>query len=161
MDDNFARADDKSPVVERFLRYKRVIQGRSKKTVDEYGLDLRTFFRYLISAREGSIPEEEAFDKISIACADDEFVRSITTLEILEFMAFCANERGNNAAARSRKLSAIKSFFKYLTVSEKLLTQNPANDIESPKKKQTLPKFLTLERRKRICSSKAAKRKKI
>ena len=102
MDDNFARADDKSPVVERFLRYKRVIQGRSKKTVDEYGLDLRTFFRYLISAREGSIPEEEEFEKISIACADDEFVRSITTLEILEFMAFCANERGNNAAKKQR-----------------------------------------------------------
>ena len=145
MDDNFARADDKSPVVERFLRYKRVIQGRSKKTVDEYGLDLRTFFRYLISAREGSVPEEEEFEKISIACVDDEFVRSVTTLEILEFMAFCANERGNNAAARSRKLSAIKSFFKYLTVSEKLLPQNPANDIESPKKKKSLPKFLSLE----------------
>ena len=118
MDDNFARADDKSPVVERFLRYKRVIQGRSKKTVDEYGLDLRTFFRYLISAREGSIPEEEEFEKISIACVDDEFVRSITTLDILEFMAFCANE---------------------------LLTQNPANDIESPKKKKSLPKFLSLD----------------
>ena len=118
MDDNFARADDKIPVVERFLRYNRVIQLRIKKTVDEYGLDLRTFFRYLISAREGSVPEEEEFEKISIACADDEFVRSITTLEILEFMAFCANELGNNAAARSRKLLAIKSSFKYITVSE-------------------------------------------
>ena len=145
MTDKFERADDKSPVAERFLRYKRVIQGRSKKTVDEYGLDLRTFFRYLIASRSGEIPPEEEFENISIACVDDEFVKSITTLEILEFMAFCANERGNNSAARSRKLSAIKSFFKYLTVSEKTMTKNPAGDIEAPKKKKALPKYLSLE----------------
>ena len=145
MTDKFERADDKSPVAERFLRYKRVIQGRSKKTVDEYGLDLRTFFRYLIASRSGEIPPEEEFENISIACVDDEFVKSITTLEILEFMAFCANERGNNSAARSRKLSAIKSFFKYLTVSEKIMTKNPAGDIEAPKKKKALPKYLSLE----------------
>ena len=145
MEEKYERSDDKSPVVERFLRYKRVIQGRSKKTVEEYGLDLRTFFRYLIVAREGNVPNEEEFEKISIACVDDEFVKSVTTLEILEFMAFCANERGNNAAARSRKLSAIKSFFKYLSAGEKLISKNPASDIEAPKKKKSLPKYLSLD----------------
>ena len=139
MEEKYERADDKSPVVERFLRYKRVIQGRSKKTVEEYGLDLRTFFRYLIAAREGNVPDEEEFEKISIACVDDEFVKSVTTLEILEFMAFCANERGNNAAARSRKLSAIKSFFKYLSAGEKLISKKPGKRYRSPEKEKNTP----------------------
>ena len=59
MDANTLNSKDKSPVVERFLRYKLVIQGRSKKTVEEYGLDLRTFFRYLLAV--GIIIEQRDF----------------------------------------------------------------------------------------------------
>ncbi|MBQ0010076.1 MAG: tyrosine recombinase XerC [Ruminococcus sp.] len=136
---------DKSPVVERFLRYKLVIQGRSRKTVEEYGLDLRTFFRYLVAARRGLPTDEESFEKISIACVDDAFVKSVRTLDILEFMAFCAGERGNSAVSRSRKLAAIRSFYKYLVTAEKLVEKNPAADIEAPKTKKTLPKYLSLE----------------
>lgn len=140
-----AHRDDKSPVIERFLRYKLVIQGRSKKTVEEYGLDLRTFFRYLIATREGLPVEGEEFENISVACVDEEFVKSIKTVDILEFMAFTASTRSNSAASRSRKLSAIRMFFKYMTTGEKIITQNPAADIESPKKKKALPKYLSVE----------------
>jgi site-specific recombinase XerD len=121
---------DKSPVVERFLRYKLVIQGRSKKTVEEYGLDLRTFFRFLIAMRDGISPQDDEFNEISIACVDEEFIRGIKTIDILEFMAYTAQARGNSSSARCRKLSAIRMFFKYLTVSEKIITVNPAADIE-------------------------------
>lgn len=136
---------DKSPVVERFLRYKLVIQGRSRKTVEEYGLDLRTFFRYLVAARKGLPTDAESFEKISIAYVNDAFVKSVKTLDILEFMAFCANERGNSAVSRSRKLAAIRSFYKYLVTAEKLMEKNPAADIEAPKTKKTLPKYLSLD----------------
>ena len=144
---------DKSPVVERFLRYKLVIQGRSKKTVEEYGLDLRTFFRFLIAMRDGISPNDEEFNEISIACVDEEFVRQIKTIDILEFMAYTAQARGNSAAARSRKLSAIRMFFKYLTVSEKIIELNPAADIESPKKKKSLPKHLSVVESKDLLHS--------
>ncbi len=153
MEEKIVHHDDKSPVVERFLRYKLVIQGRSKKTVDEYALDLRTFFRYMIAVRNGISIEGEEFDKISIACVDEEFVKSIKTIDILEFMAFTANTRGNSAAARSRKLSSLRMFFKYLTVSEKIIEINPAADIESPKQKKSLPKYLSVEESKNLLHS--------
>ena len=53
--------------------------------------------------------------------------------------------RGNMAAAKSRKLSSIKGFFKYLHVKRMMLESNPAINIETPKRKQALPKFLSME----------------
>lgn len=153
MQEKTANSKDKSPVVERFLRYKLVIQGRSKKTVEEYGLDLRTFFRFLIAMREGISPQDEEFEQISIACVDEEFIKTIKTIDILEFMAYTANARGNSAAARSRKLSALRMFFKYMTVSEKVIELNPAADIESPKKKKSLPKHLSVNESKDLLHS--------
>lgn len=147
---------DKSPVVERFLRYKLVIQGRSKKTVEEYALDLRTFFRYMLAIKNGLSLEGEEFDNISIACVDEEFVKNIKTIDILEFLAYTAGTRKNAASARSRKLSSLRMFFKYLMVSEKIIQTNPAADIESPKQKKSLPKYLSVKESKDLLHSVAS-----
>lgn len=135
--------EDTSPVVERFLRYKLVIQGRSPKTVDEYRLDLHTFFAYLAATRKGISPSSEAFGEVTIECVDNEFVKSVTTLDILEFLVYMANERGNSTSSRARKLSAIKTFFKYMVATERVMEKNPAADIETPKRKNALPKYLS------------------
>ncbi|MBR5187529.1 MAG: tyrosine recombinase XerC [Clostridia bacterium] len=135
--------EDTSPVVERFLRYKLVIQGRSPKTVAEYRLDLHTFFVYQITLREGISPDSEEFKQISIKTVNNRFIQDITTLDILEFLVYMANDRGNSTASRARKLSAIKTFFKYMVATERILERNPAADIETPKKKNALPKYLT------------------
>ena len=153
MEERTSHSSDKSPVVERFLRYKLIIQGRSEKTVEEYGLDLRTFFRFLIAMREGIPTGSAEFEEISIAKVDEDFVKTIKTIDIREFMAYTANSRGNSAAARSRKLSAIRMFFKYMTVSEKVISVNPAADIESPKKKKSLPKHLSVDESKDLLHS--------
>lgn len=60
-------------------------------------------------------------------------------------MDYAMRERGNNAATRARKTSSIRSFFHYLTNKKCLLSINPAEELEVPKKKKALPKFLTLE----------------
>ena len=52
---------------------------------------------------------------------------------------------GIAAASRARKLSAIKALYKYLTVSTKQIPNNPVKDIEFPKIRRSLPKYLTLE----------------
>ncbi len=135
--------EDTSPVVERFLRYKLVIQGRSPKTVEEYRLDLHTFFVYQIALREGISPKSEEFNQITIESVNNRFIQDITTLDILEFLVYMANDRGNSTASRARKLSAIKTFFKYMVATERILERNPAADIETPKKKNALPKYLT------------------
>lgn len=139
------KPNETSPLLERFLRYKLVIQGRSKTTVSEYHLDLYLFFRFIIARRSCIPTDSEEFEKIDISCVNEEFSKSIKTIDILEFMAYLASERDCGASARSRKLSAIKAYFKYLTSVERVMEKNPAVDIESPKIKRALPKFLSLD----------------
>ena len=57
------------PVLRDFLTYHETIQGHSKKTVDEYFLDLRTFFRY-IKIEKGRVPRATPLDEISISDVD-------------------------------------------------------------------------------------------
>ncbi len=133
------------PLVREFASYKSAIQNCSEKTVYEYTLDLRTFFRYLI-ARDNNISlSSEEFETIDVSRVDLSYIKKISTEDIYEFIMYADNIRGNMASAKSRKLSAIKGFFKYLTVKRFLLDDNPAINIESPKKKKALPKYLSLE----------------
>lgn len=133
------------PLVREFASYKSAIQNCSEKTVSEYLLDLRTFFRYLLARDRKISPDSEEFEQIDISGVDLEYIQNITTEDIYEFIMYADNVRGNMAAAKSRKLSAIKGFFKYLTTKRFMLDDNPAINIESPKKKQALPKYLSLE----------------
>ncbi len=139
------KSNETSPLIEKFLTYKLVVQGRSPKTVSEYHLDLRLFFRYIIARRENIDTSSEEFDNIDISIVDEEFVKNVTTGNIYDFMVYLSTERGAQASARARKLSAIKAFFKYTTAVLKITEKNPAADIEGPKKKKALPKYLTLD----------------
>lgn len=132
-------------ILSEFSSYKLVIQGCSAKTVDEYLLDLGTFARFIKSKRSGVSPESEDFLNISLQDADAQFFKSVTTPEIYEFLLYAGKVRGNMWSAKSRKLSAIKALYKYMTVKKNMDFVNPAVNIESPKPKKTLPKFLTLE----------------
>ncbi len=132
-------------LVREFASYKSAIQNASEKTVSEYLLDLRTFFRFLVARDKKISPDSDEFERIDISGIDLEYIKNITAEDIYEFLMYTDNIRGNMAAAKSRKLSAIKGFFKYLSVKRMMLEENPAADIEAPKKKQSLPKFLSLE----------------
>lgn len=138
------------PIVRDFASYKSAIQNCSVKTVSEYLLDLRTFFRFLVADRQGISPESEEFLNIDIKGLDIEFMRSITTEDIYGFLMYSGTVRQNMWSAKARKLSAVKAFFKFLTVKRKLLEVNPAIDIESPKPKKALPKVLTMEEAKML-----------
>ena len=138
-----------------FLAYHETIKGQSQRTVSEYYLDLRMFFRF-IKLMRSDMPIQTRLDDIPIKDVDLEFVRQITTSEIFDFLSYLANDRnpdpdspapdlGISAASRARKLSAIKSFYKYLTVRTKQLKENPVADVEYPKLRKSLPKYLTFE----------------
>ncbi len=135
------------PIFLEFANYKVAVQNRSRQTVDEYLSDLDQFFRYLICARRHSfrnIPMEE-FESQSLHQVDLPLCGSVTANEIIYFVGWEASERDNRAAARARKLSALRSFFKYLSTTKHYLPENPARDVEGPQVKQALPKFLSLE----------------
>lgn len=140
--------DEFPRVVREFASYKTSIQGCSQKTVEEYLLDLRTFFRYLLANDQGIHPDSDEFVEIDISKIDIDYIRAIRTEQIYDFLLYTGNVRKNMWASKSRKLSAIKGLFKFLTVKRGYLEENPAANIESPKRKKTLPKFLSLEESK-------------
>lgn len=156
--------DSDCPLILRdFLSYHENIKAQSPKTISEYYLDLRMFLRF-IKLMRSDMSITTRLDEISIKDVDIEFVRSITTSDVFEFLSYLANDRNPNpdspysetgieAAARARKLSAIKSFYKYLTVRTKQLQENPVADLEYPKLRKSLPKYLTLDQCQALLSS--------
>ena len=134
-----------SEQVQQFAIYKRTIQGCSEKTVNEYMLDLRTFFRYLIAKDKGIDIESEDFIKIDITPIDADYLSKIKTEQIYEFLFYTGDTRKNMWSAKARKLSAIKGLYKYMTLKRNYFEENPAINIESPKPKKALPKFLNLD----------------
>ncbi len=133
------------PVLRDFANYKAVIQGCSPRTVNEYMLDLRSFFRYLIARREGISPGSDAFSGISLMGVDLDFLQKVDASDIYDFLFYCEREAGNAPSARARKLSAVKGLFRYYTAKRNQLPADPSANIETPRRKQALPKFLSLE----------------
>ena len=146
---------DAPPILRDFLVYHETIQGHSRRTVDEYFLDLRNFFRFL-KLDKGRVARNTPLDQISIDDVDLELVSSVTLSDVYSYMNYLSRDRivhpnspdahsGLSAPARARKVAAIRSFYKYLTNKAKLLSENPVQDLDSPHLKKTLPRYLDLE----------------
>lgn len=131
-------------IISEFLGYLQTIRGKSPKTIDEYYLDLRTFFRFMKRYRN-IVPKNTPFEDIKINDINIDFIRSITLTDVYSYLNYVMTERGNNAKTRSRKSSSLRMFFMYLTNKTGQLAQNPIQELENPKLKKSLPKFLTLE----------------
>ena len=137
--------DEFPQILREFASYKTAIQGCSQKTSDEYLLDLRTFFRFLLAKDRGIDPDSDKFTEIDISIVDVKYIKGITAEKIYDFLLYTGNVRQNMWSAKARKLSAIKGLFKFMTVKRGYLDENPAANIETPKRKKTLPKVLSLD----------------
>jgi len=138
------RFQDCPQILQDFLYYMLTIRGRSAKTVDAYHTDLRTFLRYIKSVKT-DLPPDLDFHEIDISDIDIDLIRRITLSDVYGFLNYTMSERENNSKTRSRKVSCIRSFFKYLTAKAGLLEENPVKDLETPSLKKSMPKYLTLE----------------
>lgn len=138
-----------------FLAYHETIKGQSPLTISEYYLDLRMFLRFMKLMRN-DMPIDTRLEDIPIKDIDIHFIEEISTSDVFDFLSYLTNDRtpdpdaavpehGISASSRSRKLSSIKSFFKYLTVRTKQLDENPVAELEYPKLRKSLPKYLTME----------------
>jgi len=137
-----------------FLAYHENIKAHSKRTVDEYYLDLRNFFRYMKQIKDPSL-YATPLNEISILDVDITFVKNITLTDIYDYLTFLTRDRpqqpnsqnsgyGLNPNSRARKIATLRSFFNYLTKKVHLLEESPIKDLDSPKIRKTLPKYLTL-----------------
>lgn len=151
------------PILRDFLSYHETIKAHSQSTVDEYFLDLRNFFRYLKMTRDPSLRGNE-LNEIDIMDVDLDYVKTVTLTDVYGYMTYLSRDRvlhqnsrnseyGLSTSSRARKLSTIRSFYGYLTNKVHLIEQNPVKDIDSPKLKKTLPKYLTLDQSMQLLDS--------
>ncbi|MEZ0536035.1 tyrosine recombinase XerC [Caldicellulosiruptoraceae bacterium PP1] len=140
--------NDVPSYVKEFLNYMLTIKNKSFNTVKEYHYDLRTFLRYLKAKNEGSlncISNHEDLNKFDVSDFDIEEIRKINLSDLYEYFTFITIKLRNSSYARSRKVASIKAFFNYLFSKTKLIPNNPAKELESPKIGLRQPKHLTLE----------------
>ena len=108
------------------LRYQRHLSGH---TLSNYARDLHRFAQYLDTL------EIDSWDKVDEAC----------------IRQFIAQRHRQQISARSsqRELSALRSFFNYL-ITEQQLAYNPAQSVQAPKAKQSLPKTLDVDQMQQL-----------
>ncbi len=109
-------------MIDKFLDYLRFERNRSELTVKNYGDDLRAFEKFFRDLK----------NPVSWESVDSDVVRNW-----MERMM----DEGNNAASINRRLSALRSFYRF-ALSRKLVDKDPVHGITGPKKGKPLPQFL-------------------
>ena len=125
-----------------------MIKGNSEKTVCEYLLDIRTFFRYMIVKDGDTQPDD--FEDISIRDLTLDAANRVTSQNVIDFLMYAGFERENSPTTRMRKLSALRSLFHYLHGKKHLIDSDPTAGVDSPKKKRVLPKYLSVDEALRL-----------
>ncbi len=105
-----------------FVAFLRAERNASARTVDAYAHDVKTWLTWLAGAGK----------KAAGVGRDD----------VLEHLAALA-QAGLSGKSRARHLSALKGFHRFLE-DEKLAPSDPTEDIDTPKRGQSLPVYLTL-----------------
>ncbi|WP_294955267.1 tyrosine-type recombinase/integrase [uncultured Eubacterium sp.] len=145
-------------LVQDYLTYVEAIKGHSSLSVLEYASDLRTYFRFMVK-HKGLFPVDTPDNELDLTIVDINFIKTITLNDTYTFLIYCKNERRNNEATRARRVVAIRRFFSYLSENLGLLPANPMKNLDAPKTKKSLPKYLTLDESKKLLSVISGKNK--
>lgn len=129
-----------------FLIYLTTITGKSPRTREEYEYDLTLFMRFL-KAIEQDIPFD-VIHTIDISDVTIEMIKEVALEDLYLFMEYCEVQRGNSASARARKVATLKAFFKYLKGKRRLIDENPAEHLETPKIGKRQPVYLNYKEAK-------------
>ena len=133
-----------------FLQYSLTYKKKSPESVNQYNCDLTMFLRYMKYLFK--LTDEDDFNKITINDFTLEQLSKITQENIHSFITYLSIKRNCGPATCARKISTIRIFFKYLTITAKLLKDNPAQNLETPKLNKRLPRYLTLEDSEKLLS---------
>ncbi|MDO5713163.1 MAG: tyrosine recombinase XerC [Tissierellia bacterium] len=134
--------------VEVFLAYLRSAKGRSELTVKEYYYDIRAFYRFLLT-HKGLRTDEEDLDQY-LDEITPEILNGIFKKDIYQYISFLEFTLKNSNRTKSRKLSSLNSFFKYLKNVEELISENPMENIDMPKIEKRMPTYLTMDESKKL-----------
>ena len=109
-------------MINEFLNYLKFERNRSDLTIKNYGEDLRAFKEFY-----GNLDS-----RLSWKSVDSDVIR-----DWMESMM----DKGNNATSINRRLSALRSFYRF-ALTRKLVDKDPVHGVTGPKKGRPLPQFL-------------------
>lgn len=136
-----------------YFNYLETIKGKSRNTILAYSYDLRLFLRFIYVHKKIvtiDSSDTDAFDNINVKDFSCSTLEEITLSDLYSFLSFVNKERTNSSYARARKVASLKSFFNYLTNKARLISQNPARELESPKILKKLPRYLNIDESKHL-----------
>ncbi len=110
-------------LVHEFLRFLAHERRAPENTIAAYAADLSDLLSFMAETRSE---------------------RTVASLEVHDLYHFVQSLRRLEDASVARKISAVKSFYRYLA-SRGLIADNPAALLETPKLKKTLPSVMTID----------------
>lgn len=129
-------------ILNKFLHYLDSIKHYSIRTIDEYRIDLMVFFTFI-----------KKFLNLPIDVKDFNLftVQNVKEADIFAFLVYLNDSRDCTASTRSRKIAAIKAFYKWLYVfypNENIC--NPVEYLPNIQAIKRLPKYLSLTDSKKV-----------
>lgn len=153
---NIYELDDIPEILRDFLEYHSTVKGHSDKTVVAYYTDLKILLRYL-KRRRRLVSADVPFNEIDITDVDIDFLKQTRLEELYSYQSFSPEyidtRNALSAASRCRRTSSVKSFFAYLTTKRHLLSNNVTLELDMPKRKASLPRYLEEEECERLLSA--------
>ena len=110
------------PQIQSFIDYLKFEKRYSRHTIISYKTDLKSFFEYL----------DSRFGKIALKAIDHNFIRSWLAEQ---------KEKGTTAKSLNRKISTLRSFFKY-QIRTGEIESSPVTKVIAPKISKRLPVFI-------------------
>lgn len=130
-----------------YLVHIKIVQLLSERTIQEYYIDIRLFLRFIY---ENNHNTGKNIEDINISAMSVNELKNISVSDIYNFIFYASDERNNADKARYRKVSALRSFFKYLEKVAHIIENDPTKDLDVPVPKRALPKFLSLDESLRL-----------
>ncbi len=131
-----------NPLVESFIESLVTERGYSDHTCRAYHKDLNDFFAFAADYLRPRKPSQER--PLAVA------LKQIDGIMIRGYLGFL--HRKNKKTTVARKLSAIRSFFKFLE-KKGHISDNPAQHVMTPKQDKTIPVYLSVDEMFRLLDS--------
>lgn len=146
--------EQKPIILADYLNYLKSIRGLSATTIKEYSYDLDVFFEYQILRKiyygDQKTFEEEFNPKDINKIITPNFLENLKITDFYSYLSYLDNEKNDNPTTRSRKISAIKSFYNYLYQEIEVIDNNITVKLKNPKISKRQPVYLTLEETERL-----------
>jgi integrase/recombinase XerC len=133
-----SRSAEKGGLIHQFIYYLSVEKNASPHTCRCYRRDLEGFEDFLRNSGMYLAPTGEVE------------IGKVDRIGIRKYLSFL--HRKNKKSSIARKISTLRSFFKYL-VREQVIPSNPAKSVSTPKVEKTLPTALTVDEAFRLMES--------